>query len=162
MIVESIIEIPMGTKNKFEIDKKRNRIKLDRVLYSSAVYPGEYGYIDETLAEDGDALDILVISSFPTFPGCLVDARVVGYLELLDRGKKDHKIISVSDRDPRFNHIQSLNDIPEQQKQEIKDFFTNYKKLQNIPVVITDFHSKEEAIALIEISKEEYKKTYNN
>ena len=79
-VYEAIIEIPMGTKNKFEVDKNSGKIKLDRVLYSSVVYPGEYGYIDNTLSLDGDALDILIISSEATFPGCIVDARILGYL----------------------------------------------------------------------------------
>lgn len=157
-VVEAIVEIPIGTKNKFEIVKGSNKIKLDRVLYSALTYPGEYGFIDNTLASDGDPLDILVISSYPTFPGCIIDARVVGYLSVIDRGFNDEKIIAVIDKDPRFNHINTLEDIPEHQKEEIKDFFENYKKLQNIEVNIEHFHSKEEAIILIKESRERYEK----
>ena len=83
-VYESIIEIPMGTKNKFEINKKTGKIKLDRVLYSALTYPGEYGFIEDTLSLDGDPLDILIISSYPTFPGCVVDARILGYLSVID------------------------------------------------------------------------------
>lgn len=160
-VVEAIVEIPIGTKNKFEIDKKTNRIKLDRVLYSALTYPGEYGFIDNTLSEDGDPLDILVISSYPTVPGCIVDARILGYLSVIDRGEHDEKVIAVLDKDPRFNHINSLNDIPEHQKEEIEDFFKNYKTLQNVTVEITGFHQKEEAINLIAECRERYEKKIN-
>lgn len=157
-VVEAIVEIPIGTKNKFEIIKGSNKIKLDRVLYSALTYPGEYGFIDNTLALDGDPLDILVISSYPTFPGCVIDARVVGYLKVIDRGDNDEKVIAVIDKDPRFDHINNLEDIPEHQKEEIRDFFENYKKLQNVDVKIGEFYGKKEAIQLIKESLERYEK----
>lgn len=157
-VVEAIVEIPIGTKNKFEIIKGSSKIKLDRVLYSALTYPGEYGFIDNTLALDGDPLDILVISSYPTFPGCVIDARVVGYLKVIDRGDNDEKVIAVIDKDPRFDHINNLEDIPEHQKEEIRDFFENYKKLQNVEVKIGEFYGKKEAIQLIKESLERYEK----
>ena len=92
-VVECVIEIPMGTKNKYEVNKKTGRITLDRVLYSAFSYPGEYGYIENTLSQDNDPLDILVISSYPTFPGCIVGARVVGYLTVIDNQEHDEKVI---------------------------------------------------------------------
>lgn len=156
-IVESIIEIPMGTKNKFEICKNNGRIKLDRVLYSAMTYPGEYGFIENTLADDGDALDILIISSYPTFPGCVVDARVIGYLDIIDNGFSDQKIIAVVDKDPRFDHINEITDVTEQQLNEIKNFFENYKKLQNIEVIIKEFHPLNEALEIIKSCEEKYK-----
>lgn len=156
-VVESIIEIPMGTKNKYEVIKETGRITLDRVLYSALTYPGEYGFIEDTLSEDGDPLDILVISSYPTFPGCVVNARVLGYLTVIDNGEHDEKVIAVVDRDPRFENINELSDLTEHQKAEIKDFFQNYKTLQNIKVEIEDFHKKEEAIELINKCKENFK-----
>lgn len=156
-IVESIIEIPMGTKNKFEIDKKSGKIKLNRVLFSALTYPGEYGFIDETLSNDGDPLDILIISSYPTFPGCVVDARVIGYLKVIDDSSNDEKIIAVVDKDPRFNEIKSMEDIPEHKLIEIQDFFSNYKKLQNIKVTTEHFYGTQEALKLIEEAKEKYK-----
>ena len=150
-VIEAIIEIPMGTKNKYEIDKKRNRIKLDRVLYSQMTYPAEYGYIEHTLAEDNDPLDILVIASTKTFPGCIVDARVIGYLDMMDNDEKDHKIIGVMDADPRFSHIHEIGDIQEHLLREIKHFFKTYKDLQqNKKVEVFDFHGKKEAVELIE------------
>lgn len=156
-VFESIIEIPMGTKNKFEVNKKSGKIKLDRVLYSALTYPGEYGYIDETLSGDGDPLDILIISNYPTFPGCVVDARVIGYLMVTDNNEEDEKIIAVVDKDPRFKQINNVNDIPEHKLIEIKDFFLNYKNLQNIKVEVDKIYPLEDAIRIIEDAKERYK-----
>ena len=158
-VVEAIIEIPMGTKNKYEIDKKSNRIKLDRVLYTTMSYPAEYGYIDKTLSLDGDPLDILVLSTEKTFPGCVVDARIVGYLDVIDNGDADQKVIAVVNRDPRFDHIQELSDIPESTLEIIKDFFKTYKTLQKIEVEIKDYHDKEDALKLLEENKELYLKS---
>ena len=157
-VYESIIEIPMGTKNKFKINKKTGKIKLDRVLYSALTYPGEYGFIEDTLSLDGDPLDILIISSYPTFPGCVVDARILGYLSVIDNEQHDEKIIAVVDKDPRFKHIQEIDDI-NHLKDEIKDFFQNYKTLQNIKVETKDFHDKKAAIKLIEECKKRFKDT---
>ncbi len=156
-IVESIIEIPMGTKNKFEVDMKSGKIKLDRVLFSSLTYPGEYGYINNTLSGDEDPLDILVISSYPTFPGCIVDARVIGYLSVIDNNQEDQKVIGVVDKDPRFNHIDDISNLPPHQLAEIKDFFENYKTLQNIVVITKSFHNKKEALSLIESDMNRFK-----
>lgn len=158
---EAIIEIPLKTKNKFEIDEKTGKIKLDRVLYSAMNYPAEYGYIGETLSKDGDPLDILVISSEATFPGCIVPARVIGYLHLVDNGFEDYKVISVVDVDPRYNDINTLEDLSEFTLQEIKNFFENYKTLQNITVEVKEYHNKEDAIKLIEECKNRYKENLN-
>lgn len=156
-IYEAIIEIPMGTKNKYEIDKVNDRIKLDRVLYSPMTYPAEYGYIEYTLAEDNDPLDILVLASSKTFPGCVVDARIVGYLDMVDNDEPDQKIIAVVDSDPRFSHINELRDIQQHQLREIKHFFGTYKDLQqNKKVEIYDFHDKIDALELILECKERY------
>ncbi len=156
-VIEAVIEIPMGTKNKYEIDKERNRIKLDRVLYSQMTYPAEYGYIEKTLAEDNDPLDILVIASTKTFPGCIVDARVIGSLDMIDNDEKDHKIIAVMDHDPRFSHVHSISDIQDHMLREIKHFFRTYKDLQeNKKVEVYDFHDKAHADMLIDDSIERY------
>ncbi len=149
MIVEATIEIPKNTRNKYEIDKKTGKIKLDRVLYSSLFYPGEYGFINNTLADDGDPLDILVLADNPTFPGCIVDARVIGYLDVIDNGDGDQKVIAVLDKDPRSSQINEINDLHEHQLIEIKDFFQNYKNLQNVKVIAKDFHTRLEAEELI-------------
>lgn len=159
MTVEAIIEIPLKTKNKFEIDHTSHRIKLDRVLYSAMTYPAEYGYIENTLANDGDPLDILVISSEPTFPGCIVPARIIGYLTVIDNGFEDYKVISVVDVDPRYKEVKTLSDLSEFTLQEIKNFFQNYKTLQNIKVEVGDYHGIDSTIRLIEQCKENYKKS---
>jgi inorganic pyrophosphatase len=157
-IVEAIIEIPMGTQNKYEVDKGKNRIKLNRVLYSKMTYPAEYGFIDKTLAEDGDPLDILVLATTKTFPGCIVDARVIGYLDMIDNGDHDQKILAVVDADRRFEDINELEDIKDLQLREIKLFFTNYKILEpGHNVEVLEYHSKTEAIDLIE----KFRKAYN-
>lgn len=153
-VVEAIIEIPNGSRNKFEI--KDGKIKLDRVLYSSMSYPAEYGFIDNTLAKDGDPLDILVIGSEPSYPGCIIPAKVIGALKMLDNGKEDYKIISVVAVDPRYNEVNTLNDLSSFVLDEIKNFFENYKTLQNIPVDVLDYYGKEEAFKVIESSKQRY------
>ena len=150
-IFEAVIEIPMGTQNKYEVDKEKNRIKLNRVLYSKMTYPAEYGFIEKTLAEDGDPLDILVLATTQTFPGCIVDARVVGYLDMYDSGEHDQKIIAVVDADPRFEDINEIGDIKSLQLREIKLFFENYKILEpGHHVKVMDYYSKQDAIRLIE------------
>ncbi|MGE4572068.1 MAG: inorganic diphosphatase [Candidatus Izemoplasmatales bacterium] len=150
-IIEAVIEIPMGTQNKYEIDKEKNRIKLNRVLYSKMTYPAEYGFIEKTLAEDNDPLDILVLATTQTFPGCIVDARVVGYLDMYDSGERDQKIIAVVDADPRFDDINDISDIKSLQLREIKLFFENYKILEpGHHVKVLDYYSKADAIELIE------------
>ncbi len=153
MNVDAIIEIPMGTRNKYEVDKESGKIRLDRVLYSSVSYPCEYGFIDNTLSSDGDPLDILVLSGTPTFPGCIVNSRVLGYLDIIDRGQEDQKVISVVNNDPRFEHIKDFKDIPEHTLLEIQEFFKTYKRLQGINVEIKDFHNLEDTIKLIEECK---------
>lgn len=152
--VEAVIEIPYRSRNKFEI--KDGKIKLDRVLYSSMGYPAEYGYIDKTLENDGDPLDILVITTEPTYPGCIVPARVLGYLKVIDNGFEDYKIISVTDVDPRYNEVEKLEDLSDFILDEIKNFFENYKTLQNIKVEVGEYHSKEEALEIIREAKERY------
>lgn len=149
-IIEAVIEIPMGTQNKYEVDKDKNRIKLNRVLYSKMTYPAEYGFIERTLAEDNDPLDILVLATTQTFPGCIVDARVVGYLDMYDSGERDQKIIAVVDADPRFDDIHDISDIKSLQLREIKLFFENYKILEpGHHVKVLDYYSKADAIDLI-------------
>ncbi len=154
--VDAVIEIPLKTKNKFEIDKSSGKIRLDRVLYSAMTYPSEYGYIDNTLELDGDPLDILVISSEATFPGCIVPAKVIGNLKILDDGFEDNKIISVVSVDPRYKEVETLNDLPSFILDEIKNFFENYKTLQHIKVDVKDYQSREEAMKVIEECKKRY------
>lgn len=155
-VVNALIEIPLGSKNKYELDAKTGRIMLDRVLYAAMMYPAEYGIIENTLAPDGDALDILVICSDPTFPGCTVPARVLGYLDMMDNGKLDYKLIAVVDCDPRYNHYQELSDLNPFILEEIVNFFTNYKVLQGVKVEVGSYHNREEAMDVIQKCKDAY------
>ena len=148
-VVDALIEIPLGSKNKYEKDKATCRIRLDRVLYAAMIYPAEYGVLEDTLAPDGDELDILVISSDPTFPGCTVPARVLGYLDMVDNGKLDYKLISVVDCDPRYGSIRELENLDPFLLKEIANFFANYKVLQGIRVEVGSYHGREEAVQII-------------
>ena len=152
-VVNALIEIPLGSKNKYELDAETGRIRLDRVLYASMMYPAEYGILENTLAPDGDALDILVICSDATFPGCIVPARVLGYLDMVDNGKLDYKLIAVVDCDPRYNHYRQIEDINPFVLEEIANFFANYKVLQGIRVEVGTFHNAQEALQIIEECK---------
>jgi inorganic pyrophosphatase len=128
--VHAIIEIPKGSSNKYEYDLHLNVFVLDRVLYSPLYYPCDYGWVAGTLSEDGDPLDILVLGSHPNYPGCVVIARPVGALMMRDEEGKDYKILAVSSRDPRFEEVHSLEDLPEHFLKEIVHFFTIYKELE--------------------------------
>ncbi len=155
-VIDALIEIPLGSKNKYELDKATGRIKLDRVLYAAMIYPAEYGIIENTLAPDGDALDILVICSDPTFPGCVVPARVLGYLEMVDNDKQDYKLISVVDCDPRYDDIQELSDLSPFVLKEISNFFSNYKVLQGVTVKVGNYYGKEDAVRIIQECRKAY------
>jgi inorganic pyrophosphatase len=129
--VHCLVEIPKGTSNKYEYDKELDVFKLDRVLYSAIFYPTEYGIIPRTWSEeDSDPLDIMVVSSFSTFPGCLLTARPIGLLRMIDCSVQDNKIIAVPSHDPRFNTINDLPDLAPHYKLEISNFFENYAWLQ--------------------------------
>ena len=155
-VVDALIEIPLGSKNKYELDEATGRIRLARVLYAAMMYPAEYGIIENTLAPDGDALDILVICNDPTFPGCTVPARELGYLDMVDGGKLAYKLIAVVDCDPRYDSIRELEDLSPFVLKEIANFFANYKVLQGIKVEVGSYHGREEAAHIFEKCKEAY------
>ncbi len=129
-LVNVLIEIPAGSKNKYEFDKDLQAFALDRVLYSSVQYPYDYGFIPNTLADDGDPLDGMVIMDEPTFPGCVIAARPIGMLKMIDGGDADEKILCVPDNDPRYTEVKSLKDIAPHRLEEIAEFFKTYKNLQ--------------------------------
>ncbi|MGF1580309.1 MAG: inorganic diphosphatase [Gemmataceae bacterium] len=133
-VVHAIIEIPKGKRNKYEIDKKTGLIRLDRHLYSASHYPGDYGIIPQTLAEDGDPLDILVMVNEPTFSGCLIETRVIGMFKMRDRGDNDFKIFGVPNSDPLFAEFKSLEDVPQHFLREVEHFFSTYKQLEGVSV----------------------------
>ena len=125
-----VIEIPRGSRNKYEVDHETGRVHLDRVLFTPFVYPIDYGYFDNTLGGDGDPLDALVLLEFPVYPGVVVNVRAVGVLEMEDDGGIDEKLICVLTKDPRWAHIQDIDDVPAQTKNEIQHFFEHYKDLE--------------------------------
>lgn len=128
--VTAVIEIPTNERNKYELDKDTGMFRLDRVLYSAVHYPGDYGFIPRTLGDDGDPLDILILSTIPMFTGCLVEARPVGLFHLIDRGKADEKVLAVPLGDPYANEMHDLNDVPPHYLKEIEHFFRVYKDLE--------------------------------
>ena len=130
MDVEVVIEIPKGQRNKYEVDHHSGRIRLDRMLFTSTRYPADYGFIEDTLGGDGDPLDVLVLLEEPTFPGCLITARVVGMFEMVDEKGNDEKILCVPAGDPRMEHLKDINDVPEFDRLEIQHFFEVYKDLE--------------------------------
>jgi inorganic pyrophosphatase len=133
-VVHCVVEIPRGSRNKYEYDKESGVITLSRVLYSAMFYPGDYGLIPRTCSRDGDALDIMVIVSEPTFPGCVIQARPIGVFHMLDRGEQDDKILAVPATDPTFAGYQSLADVPPHFLRQVSHFFQTYKQLENIEV----------------------------
>lgn len=130
MIVDAFIEIPKYSRNKYEYDQERHVFRLDRPLHSPVFYPGDYGFIPETYAEDNDPLDILIITENPTFPGCMVSARVIGALLMSDEKGEDTKILAVVADNPRQREIQDIDDVPAHVKREIEYFFETYKDLE--------------------------------
>ena len=130
-LIEVVVEIPRGSRNKYEFDKSRGVVVLDRVLYSSVHYPTDYGFVTGTLAEDGDPLDALVVVHEPTFPGCHIMARPIGVLGMSDEKGPDTKILAVPVGDPRFDSIRDLGDIDQHWLREIENFFQTYKALED-------------------------------
>ncbi|MFB3814586.1 MAG: inorganic diphosphatase [Terriglobales bacterium] len=141
--VNAVIEIPAGGVNKYEYDKKLGVFRLDRPLYSPVHYPGDYGFIASTLAEDGDPLDIVILMAQPTFTGCLVEARPVGLLEMLDQDKKDEKVLAVSSCNPRYENVRNYSDVYAHQLREIEHFFSIYKDLEGKRTKMAGWQSAE-------------------
>ncbi len=153
-----IIEVPKGSHNKYEIDKETGLIKLDRVNYGAAPYPFDYGFVPQTLWEDGDALDVVLLTTYPVHPGILVNARPVAMMEMNDSGESDNKIIAVPVEDRRFDDIQELRDLNKHALKEFKDFFENLKNLKGKPATVTinSFQEKSDAIKAIKQSQKLY------
>ena len=148
-LVNVIIEIPKGSKNKYEIDKETGMIKLDRAMRTSQDYPFDYGFVPRTYWEDGDALDVVVLSTYPLSPGILVEARPVGLMKMIDGGDSDDKLITVPDSDPRWDNVKDLKDINPHTLKEIKHFFETYKVIDGKTVEIKGFQNKEKALAAV-------------
>lgn len=155
-----IIEIPKGSKNKYEIDKKTGLIALDRVMHTSQDYPVDYGFVPQSLWHDGDPLDVVVLSTYAFAPGILVKARPVAVMHMVDGGERDEKIIAVPVEDPRFSDVKDLDSVNQHTLREIEHFFTTYKNLQNKEVVINGFEGKMAAEDAFEESVKLYSEKY--
>ncbi len=159
-IVNVIVEIPKGSQNKYEYDKKNNVIKLDRVLFSPLYYPGDYGIIPQTYAEDGDPLDALVLVTNPTFPGILIEARPVGLLRMKDSNKIDNKILCVAKDDPRYSGLKNISDLEKHHLKEIAHFFQVYKQLEGKKVEIVGWKNAASAKRVVLNAVKLYQKTF--
>jgi inorganic pyrophosphatase len=149
-LINVLIEITAGSKNKYEYDKDIQAFALDRVLYSSVQYPYDYGFVPNTLADDGDPLDGMVIIDEPTFPGCIIAARPIGMLEMIDGGDRDEKILCVPDKDPRYKDVRSIKDLAQHRLDEIAEFFRSYKNLEKKVTEIRGWLDVDHVMPLVE------------
>jgi inorganic pyrophosphatase len=159
-IVTAVIEIPQGSRLKYEIDKASGLLKMDRVIYSSFYYPTNYGFIPQTYGGDKDPLDILVFTSQPVLPLTLMDARVIGVMQMIDGGEADDKIIAVAANDPSVNHFNDIEELPKHFLNELKHFFEEYKTLENKTVKVGEYGGKQQAIEIIKESIAFYKENF--
>ncbi|WP_323758162.1 inorganic diphosphatase [Roseivirga sp.] len=159
-IVNGIIEIPKGTRAKYELDKDSGLLILDRVLYSSVYYPANYGFIPQSYCEDRDPLDILILSQIDIVPMCIVPAKVIGVMRMQDNGEADDKIIAVAAGDPSVSHINDISELPSHFISEMRNFFEDYKKLEKKTVVVEDFLDKQTAIKILQESFEMYNEKF--
>jgi inorganic pyrophosphatase len=148
--VHCLVEIPKGSRNKYEWDEHLQAIKLDRFLFSSVVYPTDYGFIPDTLAEDGDPLDAMVCVSEPTFPGCVIPVKVIALLRMRDEKGPDDKVLCVPLSDPNWNQMERLEDLPQFLQDEISHFFSIYKQPEGKQVTVDGWYPKEDALRTIE------------
>ena len=158
--ITTIIEIPKGSKNKYEIDKKTGLIALDRVAHTAQDFPFDYGFVPQTLWHDGDALDVIVLTTHPLHPGILVRVRPVAIMHMIDSGDRDDKIIAVPIEDPRFDTTKELSDVNPHTLKEIEHFYNTYKKLQNKIVEVTGFSGRRDAEAAFEEGRTLYQKEF--
>lgn len=156
-VVTAVIEIPLDCVNKYEYDKKLHVFRLDRNLYSPVHYPGEYGFIPRTLAQDGDPLDILILGNSPSFPGCIYNARPIGLFEMLDQGVPDEKILAYATGNPRAESLQGYLDVMPHTLREIEHFFSVYKNLEGKRTEVLGWKDRDAAYEVIRTSHERYK-----
>jgi inorganic pyrophosphatase len=159
-VVNAIIEIPTNERNKYELDKEYGIFRLDRVLHSAVHYPGDYGFLPRTLGDDGDPLDVLVITTIPVFVGCLIECRPIGLFHLIDRGKADEKVLAVPVSDPYSAEIHQLADVPPHSLKEIEHFFQVYKDLEGVATRTRGFEGAAEAREAIAHAMRLYRKQF--
>lgn len=159
-LVNVIIEINKGSKNKYEIDKETGMIALDRVAHTAQDFPFDYGFVPQTLWHDGDALDVIVLTTYPLLPGIMVEVRPVALMNMIDSGDNDNKVIAVPASDPRFAELNDLADINKHTLKEIEHFYSTYKKLQNKVVEVNGFEGKTAAHSAVNESLDMYKKKF--
>lgn len=159
-VVNAIIEIPQGSRCKYEIDKASGLLKLDRVIYSSFYYPINYGFIPQSYGGDKDPLDILVITTLPVQPLTLMEAKVIGVMQMVDSGEPDDKIIAVAANDPGVNHYNNIEELPQHFFDELRHFFEEYKKLENKSVLVEDFGDKAKSLEIISNALTFYQETF--
>jgi len=155
-VFNAVIEIPKGSKVKYELDKKTGLMKVDRVLYSSVVYPHNYGFIPRTLCEDNDPMDVLVLMQEPVVTNTFLRARPIGVMPMIDQGEKDDKVICVCADDPEYKSIRDVSDLPDHRLKEIKRFFEDYKKNENKEVAVETFLGKDDAVRAVQKSMDLY------
>jgi len=155
--VSVMIEIPKGSRNKYEYDKEKRVLRFDRMLFSAVHYPSDYGFIPDTLAQDGDPLDALVLVWEPTFPGCLIEARPVGLFKMWDEKGPDEKILCIPVSDPLWNYIESLADVPPHLLKEIAHFFAIYKDLEEKKTGVEGWEDRDAAVKVIRESEHRYR-----
>lgn len=155
-VMNVIVEIPKGSRNKYEFHKQTGAFKLDRVLYSPVHYPGDYGFIPQTYYDDGDPLDVLVMTNLPTFTGCIVEARPIGMFRMMDRGEADDKILAVLHYDPFFQDYTDYTELPQHYIKEVEHFFTVYKDLEGVRVEPVGWESHEKACERIRFAMDHY------
>ncbi|HEX7051564.1 MAG TPA: inorganic diphosphatase [Longimicrobiales bacterium] len=160
--LNAIIEIPRGSRNKYELDKETGLFRFDRLLYSAVYYPGDYGFIPRTLADDDDPLDVLVLVTVPTFPGCFMEVRPVGAFEMRDEKGLDEKILAVPVRDPLYDEYHELDDVASHYLREVRHFFAIYKELEGVRTSILGWQDRESAYETIRASCERYREEFGD
>ena len=156
MTFDAIIEIPRGSRNKYEMDHETGRIRFDRVLYSPMFYPADYGFVENTLGLDGDSIDVLVFLTEPTVPGCVIEVKTIGVLKMSDDKGQDEKLICVPVADPTWNQLENITDMNPHTLKEVEHFFRVYKDLENKTTTIEGYGDKAEAEQLLQDARERF------
>ena len=158
---QAVIEIPKGSKVKYELDKETGLLRVDRILYSSVIYPASYGFIPQTLGDDHDPLDVLVLMQEPVVPLSILRVRPIGMMTMLDQGENDEKILSIHLDDPEYRNYKDIGELPVHRMAEVRRFFEDYKKLENKEVLVQDFLGPEAATKAVKHAMDLYEKLFS-